>query len=104
MSTSAHSYSCGPTRRCGSTGVRYWSPLAAPAPTRFAFNNALDADLFDPDDRRRRTGGTGWTVSQSGNVITMRGAWLPTARTRVTIPAGLTDVHGQTWARTTPAR
>ena len=60
-----------------------------------SFNNALDAKLFDPATVTIDPPIAGQIVGAYGNVITIHGATQARTTYHVTLPASLTDVHGQ---------
>ena len=79
------------------TRVRCWqSPCRPGDGVEITFNNELDAGAFDPATIGIEPAVSGRTVDQYGNVVTVQGAWLPNSTYRLTIPAGVTDVYGQT--------
>jgi hypothetical protein len=76
--------------------VQCWqSPCRPGDGVEITFNNELDAGEFDPAAIGIEPAVGGRTVSQYGNVVTVQGAWLPDSTYRLTVPAGLADVYGQ---------
>ncbi|MGI9031628.1 MAG: alpha-2-macroglobulin family protein, partial [Ilumatobacteraceae bacterium] len=79
------------------TGVRCWqSPCRPGEGVEITFNNALDAGAFDPAAIGIEPAVGARTVGQYENVVSVQGAWLPNTTYQLTIPAGVTDVYGQT--------
>ena len=78
------------------TGVRCWqSPCGAGDAVEITLNNELDGSVFDAAAIGIEPAVGSRTVEQYGNVVMVQGAWLPNSTYRLTVPAGVVDVHGQ---------
>ena len=80
------------------TRVRCGQPCRPGDGVEIVFNNELDPETFDPEALGIEPAVSARTVEQYGNVISVQGAWLPNRTYRLTIPAGVADVYGQTLA------
>lgn len=78
-------------RTCG-----YGSGCVPGSDFDITFNNGLDALRFDPASVTIDPPITGASIGASGNVIVIHGATQPRTEYTITLPAGLTDVYGQT--------
>ena len=96
-STTEHTFSMRTYGALRVTGVRCGeSPCRPGNPVDLTFNNQLDAATFDPDTVDIEPTVTGRTVRMAGDVITVQAEWQPNTTYTVTVPATVTDVHGQT--------
>ena len=76
--------------------VRCWqSPCRPGDGVEITFNNELDAGAFEPAGIGIEPAVGARTVTQYGNVVSVQGAWRPNSTYRLSIPAGVTDVYGQ---------
>ena len=80
------------------TRVRCGQPCRPGDGVEIVFNNELDPETFDPEALGIEPAVSARTVEQYENVIWVQGAWLPNRTYRLTIPAGVADVYGQTLA------
>lgn len=72
------------------------------SPFWISFNNPLDMDKFRPESVLITPELPGARVSASGQSLSIRGRTQGRTKYTVTLPASLTDVHGQTLGTATP--
>ena len=80
-----------------------WQPQCPPGSEIIVeFNNPLDATKFDPALVKIEPAIPNAIIGASGNVINIRGNTLGQTTYTVTVPAGLTDIFGQSLGVDTP--